>query len=169
LSFGPKNLKHKPEEITRDVAEAIRIVHLEGREEDPPLALSFGQQKRVSIASILSMRSRILVMDEPTAGQDYKNFMSFMNAIVQLPSFEAILFITHDIDLAVVYANRILLVNDGRVVKDGSPFEVLQDLDLLVANRLVPTTLLKENLKQFPHTGKFMRAEHLAHALAGIV
>ncbi|NSW52588.1 MAG: ABC transporter ATP-binding protein [Anaerolineae bacterium] len=165
LSFGPKNLKHPPHEIARDVAEAIRIVHLEGREEDPPLALSFGQQKRVSIASILSMRSRILVMDEPTAGQDYRNFMSFMNAIVQLPNFESILFITHDIDLAVVYANRVLLVNDGRVVRDGSPYEVLQDLDLLVENRLVPTSLLKENLLHYPRTGTFLRAEHLAHAV----
>lgn len=167
LRFGPKNLKHPTEQIEADVAEAIRIVNLQGREEDPPLALSFGQQKRVSIASILSMRSRILVMDEPTAGQDYRNFMSFMDAIVQLPSFEAILFITHDIDLAVVYANRVLMVNDGRVVKDGSPQEVLDDLDFLVENRLVPTSLLKENIAQLGRTGGFLRAEHLAHALHG--
>ncbi|MBN2047173.1 MAG: ABC transporter ATP-binding protein [Anaerolineaceae bacterium] len=166
LMFGPKNLKHAPEAIEQQIAEAIRIVHLEGREQDPPLALSFGQQKRVSIAAILSMRSRILVMDEPTAGQDYQNFISFMDSIVQLPSFESILFITHDIDLAVAYANRILLVNDGRVVCDSTPYEVLHDLDMLVQNRLVPTTLLKENLKHFPQTGQFMRAETLAHTLS---
>ncbi len=100
LAFGPTNLKHPPEEIEKDVREAIRIVHLEGFEENPPLALSFGQQKRVSIAAILAMRSRILVMDEPTAGQDYKNYMEFMDAILKLPGFEAVLFITHDIDLA---------------------------------------------------------------------
>ena len=166
LAFGPENLKHAPADIEKHIKEAIRIVHLEGHEEDAPLALSFGQQKRVSIASILSMRSRILVMDEPTAGQDYQNFMSFMDAIVQLPTFESILFITHDIDLAVVYANRVLLVNDGRVVKDGAPQEVLNDLDLLRENRLMPTSLLGENLKQFSLTQHFMRAEHLAHFLA---
>ena len=166
LAFGPKNLKHSPEDIEKDSQEAIGIVHLEGREQDAPLALSFGQQKRVSIASILSMRSRILVMDEPTAGQDYQNFMSFMDAIVELPNFESILFITHDIDLAVVYANRVLLVNDGQVVKDGPPQEVLNDLELLRHNRLVPTSLLEENLIQFPHTQEFMRAEHLAHFIA---
>ena len=166
LAFGPNNLKHTPADIEKHIEEAVHIVHLEGREEDAPLALSFGQQKRVSIASILSMRSRILVMDEPTAGQDYQNFMSFMDAIVQLPTFESILFITHDIDLAVVYANRVLLVNDGRVVKDGAPQDVLNDLDLLRENRLMPTSLLGENLKQFSRTQKFMRAEHLAHFLA---
>ncbi|HSF82319.1 MAG TPA: ABC transporter ATP-binding protein, partial [Anaerolineales bacterium] len=121
LAFGPKNLRHSPEEINKEVKEAIDIVNLTGMEKDPPLSLSFGQQKRVSIAAILAMRSRILVMDEPTAGQDYKNYMEFMDAILQLPSFEAILFITHDIDLAVVYANRVLLVADGRLVADGPP------------------------------------------------
>ena len=84
-------------------------------EQYPPLALSFGQQKRVSIAAILAMRSKILVMDEPTAGQDYKNYMEFMDAILQMPGFQAVVFITHDIDLAVIYANRVLLVNQGRV------------------------------------------------------
>ncbi len=145
--------------------EAIEIVNLKGMEEDPPLALSFGQQKRVSIAAILSMRSRILVMDEPSAGQDYRNYRSFMDAILQLPVFEAILFITHDIDLAVVYATRVLLINEGRVVADGPPEEVLKDFDLLTGSRLVPTSLLKANVEHLPETGRFMRAEALAHAV----
>lgn len=169
LEFGPKNLKHDPEAIEENIQRALEIVNLTGREDDPPLALSFGQQKRVSIAAILAMQSRILVMDEPTAGQDYQNFMSFMDAIVQLPSFESILFITHDIDLAVIYANRILLVNDGRVVRDGTPFEVLKDLEVLVENRLVPTSLLKENLKHYSEIGRFLRVEHLAHRIHAIL
>lgn len=163
LAFGPKNLHHDPEKIREEVSEAIRIVNLAGREEDPPLSLSFGQQKRVSIASILAMRSRILVMDEPTAGQDYRNYMDFMDAILQLPSFEAILFITHDIDLAVIFANRILLVDNGQVIADGSPQEVLCDFQSLQAHRLVPTSLLQANLDRFGSTGRFLRAEALAH------
>jgi len=163
LAFGPNNLGHDPEEIRKEVQEAIDIVHLTGREKDPPLSLSFGQQKRVSIAAILAMRSRILVMDEPTAGQDYRNYMEFMDAILQLPNFEAILFITHDIDLAVIYANRVLLVSDGQVIADGKPEEVLRDFDLLSATRLVPTSLLKLNLERVHVTGRFLRAETLAH------
>jgi energy-coupling factor transport system ATP-binding protein len=163
LSFGPKNLGHSPDTIEKEVMRAIEIVNLSGREQDAPLALSFGQQKRVTIASVLAMQSRILVMDEPTAGQDYQNYMEFMDAILKLPHFDAILFITHDIDLAVIYANRVLLVNGGRIAADGPPHEILSDLDRLVANRLVPTSLLRTNLDMFPITGRFLRAEALAH------
>ena len=163
LAFGPKNLKHSEEQIELEVKEALRTVNLSDKEQDPPLALSFGQQKRVSIAAILAMQSRILVMDEPTAGQDYQNYINFMDSILELPSLEAILFITHDVDLAVIYANRVLMINDGRLVADGKPQDVLRDFDRLKANRLVPTSLLALNLKRFGATGRFMRAEALAH------
>jgi energy-coupling factor transport system ATP-binding protein len=163
LAFGPKNLKHSTDQIEKEVKEALQIVNLSDKENDPPLALSFGQQKRVSIAAILAMRSRILVMDEPTAGQDYFNYMNFMDAILQLPGFEAILFITHDVDLAVIYANRVLLVAGGRIVADGAPHEVLGEQRRLEACRLTPTSLLAENLKYWPRTNRFLRAEALAH------
>jgi energy-coupling factor transport system ATP-binding protein len=163
LAFGPKNLKHTPDQIDNDVKSALEIVNLVDKEQDPPLALSFGQQKRVSIAAILAMRSRILVMDEPTAGQDYMNYMNFMDAILQLPGFEAILFITHDVDLAAIYANRVIVFANGRVEADGKTHEVLGDFDLLKTCRLVPTSLLEANVELLPKTGKFMRAEALAH------
>ena len=163
LAFGPKNLLHPKDQIEKEVKEALQIVNLSEMEKDPPLALSFGQQKRVSIAAILAMHSRILVMDEPTAGQDYHNYMSFMDAILQLPGFEAILFITHDVDLAVIYANRVLMVADGTIVADGSPHAVLGDVQRLEKCRLVPTSLLSLNLERWPRTGRFLRAEALAH------
>ena len=163
LAFGPKNLNHPKDQIEKEVKEALQIVNLAETEKDPPLALSFGQQKRVSIAAILAMQSRILAMDEPTAGQDYWNYMNFMDSILQLPGFEAILFITHDVDLAVIYANRVLLMADGTVVADGSPHEVLSNARRLENCRLVPTSLLEENLKLWPRTKRFLRAEALAH------
>jgi energy-coupling factor transport system ATP-binding protein len=163
LAFGPKNLGHSSENIREEVSEAIQIVNLSGLGKSPPLALSFGQQKRVSIAAVLAMRSKILVMDEPSAGQDYRNYIGFMDSILQLPNFEAILFITHDIDLAVIYANRVLIINDGQLISDGKPQDVLRDFPHLRSNRLVPTTLLQTNLQLFSQTGKFYRAEALAH------
>jgi energy-coupling factor transport system ATP-binding protein len=138
-------------------------MNLGDKGKDPPLSLSFGQQKRVSIAAILAMRSKILVMDEPTAGQDYQNYMNFMDAILQLPGFEAILFITHDLDLATIFANRVILVAEGRIQADGPPEVVLRDEDLLRRCRVVPTSLLRTNIAMLPRTGKFMRAEALAH------
>ena len=163
LAFGPTNIGHKPDKIQKEVKEAITIVNMTGLEKNPPLALSFGQQKRVSIAAILAMHSRIMVMDEPTAGQDYKNYMDFMDSILQLPYFEAILFITHDVDLALIHANRVVLVNNGCLVADGRPQEVLKDFDFLRQNRIIPTTLLKSNLEYLPKTHRFLRAEALAH------
>jgi len=162
LAFGPRNLAHPPEQIRADVSWAIQTVHLEPELKTPPLALSFGQQKRVSIAAVLAMRSRILMMDEPTAGQDYWNYRSFMDTILQMPGFEAVLFITHDVDLAVIYANRILLIYNGQVAADGPPHEVLQDEDKLRACRVLPTSLLELNLELYPQTGRFLRAEALA-------
>ena len=163
LAFGPTNMKHTEEQIELEVKEALKIVNLVEKEQDPPLALSFGQQKRVSIAAILAMRSRILVMDEPTAGQDYQNYMNFMDSILQMPAFEAIIFITHDVDLAAIYANRVLIISDGKLIADGKPQDVLRDFDRLKANRIIPTSLLALNLKRLSATGRFMRAEALAH------
>ncbi|MDZ4159239.1 MAG: hypothetical protein U1B80_05545, partial [Anaerolineaceae bacterium] len=115
--------------------------------------------------SVLAMRSRILMMDEPTAGQDYWNYMAFMDAILQMPGFDSVLFITHDLDLAVIYANRVLLIDGGRVVADGAPQEVLADEERLVRSRVLPTSLLRLNLELLPRTGCFLRAEALAHTL----
>ncbi len=119
------------------------------------LALSFGQQKRISIAAVLAMRSRILMMDEPTAGQDYWNYLAFMDSILQMPGFDAILFITHDVDLAVIYANRIILLYDGAIVADGSPNEVLADEEQLSRCRVLPTSLAEAQPALFSKNWSF--------------
>ncbi|MGC9347365.1 MAG: ABC transporter ATP-binding protein [Anaerolineae bacterium] len=163
LAFGPRNLGYDKDQINQDVSWALGVVNMSEYEDSPPLALSFGQQKRISIAAVLAMRSRILMMDEPTAGQDFWNYRAFMDAILQMPGFDAVVFITHDLDLAITYANRVVLINDGRIAAEGSPREVLQDEELLKRCRIVPTSLLKLNLEKLPETGELMRAEMLAH------
>ena len=163
LAFGPHNLRHSAEDISKNVQWALETVHLEHEKQTPPLAMSFGQQKRISIAAILAMRSRILMMDEPTAGQDYWNYTSFMDTILQMPGFDSVVFITHDVDLAVIYANRVMLVYNGSIAADGTPFDVLSDEERLRECRVLPTSLLKLNLEMYPKTGKFLRAEQLAH------
>jgi energy-coupling factor transport system ATP-binding protein len=87
-----------------------------------------------------------------------------MDSILSMPGFEVVLFITHDVDLAVVYASRVLLVSEGSIAADGPPEEVLADTGLLTRCRLVPTSLLRANLARLPRTGGFMRAEALAYA-----
>jgi energy-coupling factor transport system ATP-binding protein len=171
LEFGPKNLKYPSEVVTKAVAESISTVNLSGLEEYPPLGLSFGQQKRTTIAAILAMQSKIMIMDEPTAGQDFANYTRFMEALckplngkesIVSANFAATLFITHDLDLAVTYANRVLLFGDRHVVADGKPEDVLKDIDLLIKYRVRPTSLLRLNLDLFPKTKRFLPAEALA-------
>jgi energy-coupling factor transport system ATP-binding protein len=171
LAFGPRNLEFSPPTIKAAVTEAVAALNLQGLEDYSPLALSFGQQKRTTIASVLAMHSRILILDEPTAGQDYANYSRFMEALCGAVGagasfltsrFDATLFITHDLDLAIGYANRVILLGEGRIVADGPPQEALRDLELLERCRVVPTTLLQTNLEYLPRTGRFLRAEHLA-------
>ena len=172
LEFGPRNLEFKKEVMQTAVAQSIATVNLSGLEEYPPLGLSFGQQKRTTIAAVLAMQSKIMIMDEPTAGQDYANYTHFMDAMCRpsvdgsqslvAANFAATLFITHDLDLAVTYANRVLLVGDKHIVADGAPEEVLKDFDLLMRYRVRPTSLLRLNLKLLHHTRQFLTAEMLA-------
>jgi energy-coupling factor transporter ATP-binding protein EcfA2 len=162
LAFGPRNLGLEETETAESIERAVRALNLDGLESYPPLALSFGQQKRVSIASVLAMGTRILIMDEPTAGQDYYNYTAFMDSILAMSAFETILFITHDLDLAVVYANRVILFGDEGIAADGPPAEVLRDTEKLESCRLLPTSLLKANLAAFDTTNAFCRAEDLA-------
>jgi energy-coupling factor transporter ATP-binding protein EcfA2 len=174
LAFGPQNLGYSSEEINRNVKESVGTVNLIGLEEYPPLGLSFGQQKRTTIASVLAMRSKIMVMDEPTAGQDFANYTRFMDAMCSADegrksllseNFAATLFITHDIDLAVTYANRVVLVGSGQIVADGPPEEVLKDFALLERYRVRPSSLLRLNLTLLPKTGRFLPAAVLSQYL----
>jgi energy-coupling factor transporter ATP-binding protein EcfA2 len=172
LEFGPKNLEFKKELMQRAVTESISTLNLNGLEEYPPLGLSFGQQKRTTIAAVLAMQSKIIIMDEPTAGQDYANYTHFMDAMCRpaangaqslvAANFAATIFITHDLDLAVMYANRVLLFGDKHVVADGSPEDVLKDFDLLTRYRVRPTSLLRLNLNLLSRTGQFLAADALA-------
>jgi energy-coupling factor transporter ATP-binding protein EcfA2 len=172
LEFGPKNLEFKKDDMDQAVAKSLATVNLKGLEEYPPLGLSFGQQKRTTIAAVLAMRSQIMIMDEPTAGQDYANYTHFMDEMCRpdvdglqslvSANFAATLFITHDLDLAVTYANRVLLVGDKHIIADGTPEDVLKDFDLLMRYRVRPTSLLRLNLEMLPRTKQFLTAEELA-------
>lgn len=172
VAFGPRNLGYSPQQIETNVRWALELVGLLDQARSSPWALSFGQQKRVTIASVLSMRSRILVMDEPTAGQDYRAYMRLMDAIAGIAfgpaqAVDALVFITHDLDLALSFANRVWVVADGRLIADGPPEIVFSDPEVMRRGRLVPTSLLEANRQYLPRTGRFQRAERLAELLQG--
>src|SRR5258708_11580597 len=142
VSFGPQNLRIPPERLNTAVQQAMEAVNVQQFSDRSPFSLSFGQQKRVAIASVLSMQSKILLLDEPTAGQDYRSYIAFMEYLRSLPGLDALLFITHDLDLALRFTQRVLLLKEGNLVADGAPLDVLSDPALLEACNLRPTSLL---------------------------
>lgn len=142
VAFGPENLGFTGERLEKAVREAEEALNVAEFDDRSPLSLSFGQQKRVTIASVLSMQGKILLLDEPTAGQDYRSYISFMEYLRSLPELDALLFITHDLDLALRFTQRVLLMKDGNLVADGPPLQVLADPHLLEECNLRPTSLL---------------------------
>ncbi len=142
LSFGPENLRFPPQRIQTAIQQAEEALKLTEFDSRSPFALSFGQQKRVAIASVLTMQNKILLLDEPTAGQDYRSYISFMEYLRNISNLDAFLFITHDLDLALRFTQRVLLLRDGKLVADGPPLQVLADAELLESCNLRPTSLL---------------------------
>ncbi|MGZ6366110.1 MAG: ABC transporter ATP-binding protein [Ktedonobacteraceae bacterium] len=142
VSFGPENLRFKPERINAVVQEAEEALNVAEFDSRSPFSLSFGQQKRVTIASVLAMKGKILLLDEPTAGQDYRSYIAFMEYLRNMPDLDVLLIITHDLDLALRFTQRVLLLKDGNLVGDGSPLEVLADPTLLAECNLRQTSLL---------------------------
>lgn len=142
VSFGPENLRFSPERLNSSVHQAEEALNVAQFEERSPFSLSFGQQKRVAIASVLAMQGKILLLDEPTAGQDYRSYISFMEYLRSLPELDALLFITHDLDLALRFTQRVFLLKEGNLVADGPPLEVLADPALLESCNLRATSLL---------------------------
>lgn len=142
ISFGPENLKFEKQRLQASVEQAEQALNIAQFDKRSPFSLSFGQQKRVAIASVLAMQGRILLLDEPTAGQDYRSYISFMEYLRSLPELDTLLFITHDLDLALRFTQRVLLLKEGHLMADGPPLEVLADPDLLETCNLRPTSLL---------------------------
>jgi energy-coupling factor transporter ATP-binding protein EcfA2 len=142
ISFGPENLKFDKSRLQASVEQAEQALNVSQFDRYSPFSLSFGQQKRVAIASVLAMQGRILLLDEPTAGQDYRSYTAFMEYLRNLPELDSLLFITHDLDLALRFTQRVLLLKEGRLVADGFPLEVLADPVLLEECNLRPTSLL---------------------------
>lgn len=117
------------DEVKKRVCDALRICGLYEMRNWPVSALSFGQKKRVSIASILVMNPEIMILDEPTAGQDYRHYTEIMEFLkkVNRELGITILMITHDMHLMLEYTDRALVITDGELIDDDTPAHVLTD------------------------------------------
>jgi len=169
LAFGPTNLKRDPANLDALIADCLRRTALDGLEgiyERPPLALSFGQQKRLALAIALALEPSTLILDEPSAGQDHRTAELFMREVLAIPRLESVYFITHDVDLALTHADRILLFRDGRIVADGPPKEVIVDEARWRDCNLTVTSLMQANARWGGPDDPFLDAESLALRIA---
>ena len=166
-SFGILQEKPSKKEMEDRVDQALMAVNIIPSEIEGkyPFELSGGQMQRMLLARIFILRPKVLIADEPTSMVDACVRANILDYLMKLKEElqMTIVFITHDIDLAVIYANRVLLINDGTIAADGKPEEILANRELIEHNRLVPTSLLDINLEMFPRSHRFMRAEALAH------
>lgn len=131
-------------ERERRTEEALRICGLHPYRNWPVSALSFGQKKRLSIAAILALQPKLMILDEPTAGQDYRHYTEFMEFIDRLASEGmAFLFITHDMHLALEYADRAAVMAEGRMIAADQVARILADGEITARANLRETSLAR--------------------------
>ena len=131
-------------EIETRVYETLKICGLYEFRNWPISALSFGQKKRVTIASILVLGAEIILLDEPTAGQDQKNYTEIMEFLEELhQKGHTIVMITHDMQLMLDYSDRALVMVDGELIADTDPASLLSNPELLVKANLKETSIFK--------------------------
>ena len=130
------------QEIETRVYETLKICGLYEFRNWPISALSFGQKKRVTIASILVLGAEIILLDEPTAGQDQKNYTEIMEFLEELhQKGHTIVMITHDMQLMLDYSDRALVMVDGELIADTDPASLLSNPELLVKANLKETSI----------------------------
>ena len=144
VALGIKNLGLSEDEIKNKVYEALKVCGLYEFRNWPISALSFGQKKRVTIASVLVMGPQIIILDEPTAGQDFKHYTEIMEFLKQLNNNGiTIIMITHDMHLMLEYTRRALVFTDGKLIADETCSEVLCDKTLVDSAALKETSLFE--------------------------
>ena len=136
VAFGPLNAGLQEAAVREAVAEALRAVAMESFGTRSSHHLSFGERKRIAIATVLATRPEILVLDEPTGGLDPLGRWSFVKLLKGLEM--TCIVASHDMDLVRSLCDRVVVIRDGRVLAEGSTADVMCDTDLLVSAGLLP-------------------------------
>jgi len=139
LAFGPKNLGLPEEEVEKRVKSVAKDLALEEYLEESPFKLSQGLRQRVAVASVLTMNPKVLIVDEPTTGQDYSRAKVMMDLFKRLhEKGKTIIVISHNMDLVAEYCERVVVMLDGNILLEGSPREVFMKTDIIAKTSLEP-------------------------------
>ena len=139
VAFALKNFGFDEETTRKRVDWALNILDLTEYRDVSPFMLSGGERKRVALASVLAWDPEVLILDEPTIGQDYRQKERLMNFIMQLNAQgKTVIIVTHDVEFVAECKPRVILMAEGRILADGDPHKVLTDLNLLERASLTP-------------------------------
>ncbi|WP_436520479.1 energy-coupling factor ABC transporter ATP-binding protein [Actinoplanes sp. HUAS TT8] len=134
VAFGPANAGVRGEELDTRVDEALAAVGMSGHRDHVPHHLSFGQRRRVAVATVLAMRPEILVLDEPSSNLDPASRRELAEILASLPV--TLLMVTHDLPYALELCPRSVILDDGRIAADGETAALLSDRELMRGHRL---------------------------------
>ncbi len=141
IAYGPRNIQLSEEEVKTRVEEAARVVGFpEELFGEHPFFLSKGLRQRVAIASILALRPQVIIVDEPTTGQDAQQSIEIMNFLRNLNEQRGhtIVIITHDMNIVAEYARRVIVMGQGVILADGPTAEVFAHPEVLLQTFLEP-------------------------------
>jgi energy-coupling factor transport system ATP-binding protein len=141
IAYGPRNIQLPEEEVKARVEEAAKVVGLaEAFYQEHPFFLSKGLRQRVAIASILALRPQVIIVDEPTTGQDAKQSFEIMDFLKELNEDlgHTIIIITHDMPIVAQYAHRVIVMGQARIMADGPTNVVFTQSDILEKTFLTP-------------------------------
>jgi energy-coupling factor transport system ATP-binding protein len=139
ISFALRNFGFKEDIIENRVTWALNLLGLNEYRKTSPFMLSGGERKRVALASVLAWDPKILILDEPTIGQDYQQKDKLRQFILQMKTQErTIIMVTHDVEFVAECNPRVLLMREGKIIADGEAKNILTDPEVLNAASIVP-------------------------------
>ena len=148
LEFGLKNKGLSPKEVSERIAEVMELTGISHLKDEHPFSLGKGERQKIAVASILVLKPRILVVDEPTTGQDWAGINVMMDLMDTLHSRgTTIVMVTHDMDVVAQHANRAIVLNQGRIIADGAVADVLADVETLKKSYVYPPQVVELSLK----------------------
>ena len=165
ISFGPNNIGFSGLELEEAVDEAIEAVGLVGREEENPFFMGKGERQKVATASIIAMRPKLLLIDEPTTGMDWLTGKSTMEMAEKLnKEGKAIIVITHDMVIVAEYAKRVVVMKDGNVLIDGPPDEVFNKPEVIKESFIEPPQI-SQLMNEFVEGGAVLTVAEAAQLI----
>ncbi|OQB14308.1 MAG: Energy-coupling factor transporter ATP-binding protein EcfA2 [Firmicutes bacterium ADurb.Bin193] len=148
IEFGLKNILQDEDIINERIKEISALLSLGDKLDKSPFSLSRGERQRVALASVVALKPDILVLDEPTTGQDYRECMEIMDIVKGLnDSGTTVIMVSHDMEVVAEYARRTIVLRGGTVAADGATPDIFRKTDILSSSNLRPPQIVELALK----------------------